>query len=111
MSDDGRPQVRWQQAAPPSEAPARRRNWLPLAIAGVLALCLLCAGLVGLASLLRSRSPALATIVARVPGAATAGVGSGLATATSPPAASPAATVPPGGQRVTSGACRAVLPD
>ena len=128
MSDDSRPQVRWQQAAPPSEAPpgtpplvpqpppsappARRRNWLPLAIAGVLALCLLCAGLVGLASLLRSRSPALATMVARVPGAATARVGSGLATATSlPAAASPAATVPPGGQRVTSGACRAVLPE
>ena len=131
MSGEGRPEVRWQQAAPPSEAPpgtpplvpqpppsappARRRNWLPLAIAGVLALCLLCVGLVALGYLLRGRSPAVATIMANVRPAATAPAGQGvggLATATSAPAgASPAARTASGGQLVTSGACRTALPD
>ena len=132
MSDDDRPQVRWQQAAPPEAppgspplvpqpppeappgTPARRRNWLLLANAGVLALCLLCAGLVALSGLLSRRSPAMATIVANVRAAATAPAGQGvgsLATATGAPAASPAAVVASGGRLVTSGACRTTLPD
>ena len=131
MSDEGRPQVRWQPAAPPSEAPpgppplvpqpppsappARRRNWLPLAIAGVLGLCLLCAALVGLGSLMSRRSPPLATIVANVRPAATAPAGQGvgsLATATNVPATtSNPAVAASGGQLVTSGACRMTLPE
>ena len=130
MSGEGRPEVRWQQAAPPSEAPpgtppllpqpppsappARRRNWLPLAIAGVLAVCLLCVGLAVLGSFVSRRNPALATRVANLRPAATAPAGQrvgSLATATSVPAASPAGTTARGGQFVTSGACRTALPD
>jgi len=130
MSDEGRPEVRWQQAAPPSGAPpgppplvpqppssarpVRRRNRLPLVIAGILALCLLCVGLAGLGSLLSRRSPVVATAVANVRPGATAPAGQGvasLATATNVPAASPAARAASGRDLVTSGACRTALPD
>ncbi len=110
MSNDGRPQVRWQREAPPPETPREtppaapspqpprlttrptwRRHWPQVAIAGVLALFLLVVGLAGVSGRLDWRSPATA-------------ISAAVATAI------PAATAMPAAQPVTSGACRVVLP-
>ena len=110
MSDDSRPQVRWQREASrpetprgtppgapspqpprPTTRPTWRRHWPQVAIAGVLALFLLAVGLAGVSGRLPRLSPATATSAA-------------VATAV------PAATAMPAAQLVTSGACRVVLP-